>query len=137
MLVNFVAASGALSARARHPARFLRIASGAATSVVRWLEWRRQLRALSDVDDHLLRDIGLSREDVERVCSRPFWKRRSAFLLSGLLIASGATEAMSQKLCKPSLSLKASGHSDVVNRQRRWAGVFAVDASPSTSSSFD
>ena len=34
----------------------------------------RQRRALAALDDRLLQDIGLSRADVERECSRPFWR---------------------------------------------------------------
>jgi uncharacterized protein YjiS (DUF1127 family) len=34
----------------------------------------RQRRALALLDDRLLRDVGLSRADVEREYSRPFWK---------------------------------------------------------------
>ena len=34
----------------------------------------RQRRALARLDDRLLRDVGLSRADVEREYSRPFWK---------------------------------------------------------------
>jgi uncharacterized protein YjiS (DUF1127 family) len=41
----------------------------------RWLEQRRQLQALGSLDDDQLRDIGLSRDDVERACARPFWQR--------------------------------------------------------------
>jgi uncharacterized protein YjiS (DUF1127 family) len=55
-----------------HPSGFRRVVSGAAQSVGSWLEMRRQLRALAALDDHLLRDIGLSRADVERACSGPF-----------------------------------------------------------------
>lgn len=39
-------------------------------------EWRRRIaarRALSRLDPHLLRDIGLSDVDVSRECARPFW----------------------------------------------------------------
>ena len=139
MFASFIAASVGLPARARHSARFLRLVSGAAKAVAGLLERRRQLRALSDLDDHLLRDIGLSREDVERACSRPFWKRHPAFLLSTLLVASNAAPVMSQEICKPTLSSKTSGHSEVVNRERRWTGVFAVAASrcATTAGSFD
>jgi len=34
----------------------------------------RQRQALMRLDDHLLKDIGLSRADVEAEASKPFWK---------------------------------------------------------------
>jgi uncharacterized protein YjiS (DUF1127 family) len=49
------------------------LAWGAAQWLAGWAEQRRQLRALSELDEHLLRDIGLSRDDVRRACSRTFW----------------------------------------------------------------
>ena len=39
-----------------------------------WLERSRQRRALAALDDHLLRDIGLTRDAVLRECAQPFWK---------------------------------------------------------------
>ena len=38
------------------------------------LERRRQRRALAALDDHLLRDIGISREQARRECARPPWR---------------------------------------------------------------
>lgn len=38
-----------------------------------WLELHRSRAALSRLDDHLLADIGLSREYADREASRPFW----------------------------------------------------------------
>ena len=46
----------------------------AARTVIAWQEradQRRQLRALSE---YMLKDIGLSRADVEREVSKPFWR---------------------------------------------------------------
>lgn len=40
----------------------------------RWLERRRQRLALRDLDDHLLRDIGISRSDARREGRKPFWR---------------------------------------------------------------
>ena len=39
-----------------------------------WRDRRRQRHALMRLDDRLLRDIGLSRADVEREASKPFWR---------------------------------------------------------------
>jgi len=51
----------------------LRVVVGATRFLSGWVERRRQLRTLSELDDHLLRDVGLSREDVGRACSQSFW----------------------------------------------------------------
>jgi uncharacterized protein YjiS (DUF1127 family) len=53
-------------------ARFLLVIRRTAREVFRRLEARNQLRALSRLDDDLLRDIGLSRHDIERARARPF-----------------------------------------------------------------
>lgn len=38
------------------------------------VERRRQRRALSALDEHQLKDIGLSRGDVEQEITKPFWR---------------------------------------------------------------
>ena len=38
-----------------------------------WLELSRQRRALQALDDRTLKDIGLTRADVERELSKRFW----------------------------------------------------------------
>jgi hypothetical protein len=45
------------------------------------------------------------------------------------MAATRAAPAISQELCKPTLSSSASRHSDPVKFQRTWTAVFEVDAS--------
>ena len=42
-------------------------------TVQRWGQRGRQRQTLQDLDAHLLRDIGISREDAELEASRSFW----------------------------------------------------------------
>lgn len=39
-----------------------------------WLERRQQRRALLELSDHMLKDIGLSRTDALREGVKPFWR---------------------------------------------------------------
>jgi uncharacterized protein YjiS (DUF1127 family) len=39
-----------------------------------WAERWEQRRALEDLDDHLLADIGVSRGDAAREAAQPFWR---------------------------------------------------------------
>lgn len=39
-----------------------------------WVERRRQRRALLELSDALLKDIGVSRADALREASKPFWR---------------------------------------------------------------
>ena len=41
--------------------------------VLQWHELARQRRALLALDEHMLKDIGISRADAEREARRPFW----------------------------------------------------------------
>ena len=75
MLAIFGGTTLAAPATSHHAAAVVRLMSGAVQAVSRWIERRRQLRALADLDDHLLRDVGLTREDVQRACSQSFWTR--------------------------------------------------------------
>jgi uncharacterized protein YjiS (DUF1127 family) len=40
----------------------------------RWIDRSNQRTALAELDDHLLRDIGLSGKDARREASKPFWR---------------------------------------------------------------
>ena len=42
--------------------------------VLSWLERMHQRRQLAQLSDHMLKDIGLTRADVEAEISKPFWR---------------------------------------------------------------
>lgn len=48
-------------------------------TIARWIARFRQRRALYEIadrnDDHLLKDIGVSREEAFREADKPFWRR--------------------------------------------------------------
>ena len=46
----------------------------ATDTVLDWQDRARQRHRLGEMDDHLLRDIGLSRADLEHESSKPFWR---------------------------------------------------------------
>ena len=50
------------------------LGAAAVRAVVFWMERSRQRRALAELDDRLLRDIGLTCEEARRECANPFWK---------------------------------------------------------------
>jgi uncharacterized protein YjiS (DUF1127 family) len=43
-------------------------------AVSRWLEWAHSRRALDELDDHLLKDIGLTRAEARREAGKSFWR---------------------------------------------------------------
>jgi uncharacterized protein YjiS (DUF1127 family) len=47
---------------------------GRAEVLLTWLERARQRRHLGQLSDHMLKDIGLSRADVESETAKPFWR---------------------------------------------------------------
>jgi uncharacterized protein YjiS (DUF1127 family) len=42
--------------------------------IARWIERTRQRDALAALDDHSLRDIGITRVEATREAEKPFWK---------------------------------------------------------------
>jgi len=57
--------------RPRPPARLL-------ATIRDWVARRRRRRsltALSELDDHLLKDIGVSRQEAVRECAKWFWQQ--------------------------------------------------------------
>ena len=63
--------------------------------------------------------------------------RRSplALLFAGGTFLFGMTHVLAGQLCRPALSFKEIGFSEVRNLQRMWSAVLAVDASRCTTSS--
>ncbi|MGH6893161.1 MAG: DUF1127 domain-containing protein, partial [Dongiaceae bacterium] len=43
--------------------------------VLIWLDRYRQRRTLHGLSDHMLKDMGVSRADVEREVSKQFWRK--------------------------------------------------------------
>ena len=43
-------------------------------SFLRWQDRARQRHMLAGLDDHLLKDIGLSRADAAQESAKPFWR---------------------------------------------------------------
>lgn len=50
-----------------------RITVDALTGLLVWRERWRQRQTLGTLSDHMLRDVGLGRTDVEAECRKPFW----------------------------------------------------------------
>lgn len=64
-----------LAFNAHHPLPpFARLAFGLGLVLLTWEERRQSRRVLGRLDQHLLRDIGLSARAAEDEAARPFWK---------------------------------------------------------------
>lgn len=57
--------------RHRFPPRLPRLAG---SLVARWYDRYLQRLALAELEEHLLADIGVSREQARQEASRPFWR---------------------------------------------------------------
>lgn len=51
-----------------------RAISGGLVTALDWHERARQRRTLSELDDRMLRDLGLTRSDVYKECRKHFWE---------------------------------------------------------------
>ncbi|WP_158045222.1 DUF1127 domain-containing protein [Skermanella pratensis] len=51
-----------------------RLLVSAFDALLDWQDRARQRHRLGEMDDHLLRDIGLSRADLEHEAAKPFWR---------------------------------------------------------------
>jgi uncharacterized protein YjiS (DUF1127 family) len=64
----------ALPRRSMSATAVLPLVRGWLIALARMHERSCQRRTLRDLDDHLLRDIGVTREQAEREAQRPFWR---------------------------------------------------------------
>lgn len=51
-----------------------RLLVAVAYGLARWDDRRRTRAALSRLDDHLARDIGLTTASIDAECRKPFWR---------------------------------------------------------------
>lgn len=56
--------------------------SDVAVKAARAVEHRRALRQLGQLDDHMLRDIGLTRSDIRDAASEPPWRDGTQVLIT-------------------------------------------------------
>jgi uncharacterized protein YjiS (DUF1127 family) len=61
--------------------RTVRTALGQLGSVVKAVRHRREVRHLAELDERILKDIGLSRTDVDGALSEPFYRNPSTVLV--------------------------------------------------------
>jgi uncharacterized protein YjiS (DUF1127 family) len=78
MFSTHVVTSGTLSSRRPVGRPAERVAGArlvqAYEQVLSWLERVHQRRHLAQLSDHMLKDIGLTRGDVEAELAKPFWR---------------------------------------------------------------
>ncbi|MER8785701.1 DUF1127 domain-containing protein [Mesorhizobium sp. M0437] len=62
------------AAPARRPFPFIVLRRLWRRLLKRWFDRHLQRLDLAEIDDHLLRDLGLTPEDVRRECAKSFWQ---------------------------------------------------------------
>ena len=67
-------AYGAAYARPSFSARLGDVLSAALATSRLWMRRRHDRHALSQLDTHMLRDIGFDRAQVDEMAARPFWR---------------------------------------------------------------
>ena len=72
-MTTHIAYSAAYS-RPSFSARLGDVLSAALATPRRWARRRHDRRALSQLDTHMLRDIGFNRIQADEMASRPFWR---------------------------------------------------------------
>jgi uncharacterized protein YjiS (DUF1127 family) len=67
-------AYGAAYSRPSFSARLGDVLSAALATPRLWTRRRHDRRALSQLDNHMLRDIGFDRAQADEMAARPFWR---------------------------------------------------------------
>jgi uncharacterized protein YjiS (DUF1127 family) len=73
MMTSHIAYDAAYS-RPSFSARLGDVLSAALATPRLWMRRRHDRRALSQLDTHMLRDIGFDRAQADEMASRPFWR---------------------------------------------------------------
>jgi uncharacterized protein YjiS (DUF1127 family) len=60
------------------------VLSSSASMIMIWLNRHQGRRDLSELDDRLLADVGISREDAVREAGKPFWRTEKALRRAAL-----------------------------------------------------
>ncbi|MFR0688091.1 DUF1127 domain-containing protein [Enterobacterales bacterium AE_CKDN230030158-1A_HGKHYDSX7] len=71
--LGFVAASYQVHQSSAHKIAVVPLWKRALQRVLHWHELARQRRELAAMSDEALKDIGLSRADIQQEVERPFW----------------------------------------------------------------
>ncbi|MGB3279476.1 MAG: DUF1127 domain-containing protein [Pseudorhodobacter sp.] len=50
------------------------VAFALAVTILKWEQRRQSRRALKRLNSYMLKDIGLTREDADLECDKPFWR---------------------------------------------------------------
>lgn len=69
-----IAYNAAYAARSSFSARLGDMLSAALATPRLWASRRHDRRALMQLDDHMLRDIGFDRTQAKEMAARPFWR---------------------------------------------------------------
>ncbi|MCF6098135.1 DUF1127 domain-containing protein [Mesorhizobium muleiense] len=58
----------------RRPSPFMILRRAHLRLLARWYDRHLQRLDLAEIDEHLLRDLGLTPQDVRRECAKSFWQ---------------------------------------------------------------
>jgi uncharacterized protein YjiS (DUF1127 family) len=72
--LRLVASPATLAGRASDRLAGRALGTEVAELLLTWIKRTRQRRQLGQLSDHMLKDIGLSRADVEAETAKPFWR---------------------------------------------------------------